>query len=105
MLYLLHFTESNVPYNDEPLTEDIIIETDMNRTDVYRLAKKIAEIKENADSYDADPDYDIDTLGFDVPNDWCETEWNEKIQLVTDYMESINDFKTVDFYMCESEVN
>ena len=104
MLYLLHFTECNFSYNDEPFTEDIIIETEMNRTDVDRLAKKIAEIKEEADSYAAGLD-NIDTLGFDVPDYWDRTGWNEKIQLVTDYMESIDDFKIVDFDMCEAEVD
>lgn len=84
---ILHFDEMNAPDGD-PLEEDIVITSGLNRKELNDLAYKIAQAKEIADEVaDAEDDdlVSIDTsllAGFVVPDDWDDYGWNDKIYTI-----------------------
>lgn len=71
LLYNLHFNELNCPYNDDPLTHDILIKSPQ-KLDLESICEEIGNYKEQMDDWDEE-DEDSLAVQFDGYG------WHEKI--------------------------
>ena len=78
-LALLHFTEANPPSESDSLTTDIIIDTDLTPDELDSLIIAISNTKEHADMGESISD-------FDIPDNWEDYGWDEKINIVCQHM-------------------
>ena len=100
-LAIINITEECPPEEDSPLTTEILIETDIkDKAELTEIAKKIKQIKENADSDyefgetgdDESEDFGeyTDTLGFAVPDEWNSYSWDEKITIAAEHLATVD---------------
>lgn len=96
---VLRFEESNAPQGDDPFVYDVLIKTSMNEEKLWKLIKDICNTKEFADD-------GLSRGRFNVPEDWEDFGWHEKIDYVIEfYKKEIADFDFVNFEIVSCEVN
>lgn len=81
MLYHLHFDETNCPYGDDALTEDVFIHASKN-LDVDKLFEEVDTLKSQMDNawsgIENDENFNVDQSN-PLYDEYCDYGWNEKI--------------------------
>ncbi len=95
---VLNFTEKNVPNNETPLTYITVIETSFTTEQTQSLAIAISNVKEHAD-------WGESLSEFNIPENWEDYGWNEKMKAVCEHMADYVGFKIIDADLINEEVN
>ena len=96
----LHFVERNVPTkNETPLEKNFAVETDLTNDEAQSLIVAIANVKEHADWGESLSD-------FDIPDNWNDLGWDEKLELAVRHMADFTGrYKVIDMLTVFTSVN
>ena len=95
MYYILHFKEANFPTGDKPFEKRILVDGISSFKQAYEVLEEIKELKEGADEEGV----------FDGIYNWNEYGWEEKIEMVCDYVSNKEDFKIITTRTVETSIN
>ena len=85
---ILHFVKTHPSSEDDNLSYNIPVKTDMTESELVSIVETIADIKEHADR-------NISLYKFIIPEDWDEFSWCKKIKIITEYMSGYTGMKFI----------
>lgn len=70
---IINVTEGNVADGDDPYVTSLLLETEKSNETIESAISMINIVKESAD------DGDTSMYGFEIPEDWEDLGWDEKV--------------------------